>query len=71
MVQPPGHPHREGTLPRQDVGCALARAEQAAMTWTDRFFRHDTVSGWMRSLSSKFPALARRKIGSRRLMPVD
>ncbi len=29
-VQPPSHPHREGTLPRQDVGCALARAEQFA-----------------------------------------
>jgi len=27
-VRPPGHPHREG--PRQDVGCALARAEQSA-----------------------------------------
>jgi hypothetical protein len=29
-VQPPGHPRREGTLPRQDVGCALARAEETA-----------------------------------------
>src|SRR5882757_1401327 len=29
-VQPPSHSHREGTLPRQDVGCALARTEQAA-----------------------------------------
>jgi hypothetical protein len=29
-MQFPGHSHREGTLPVEDVGCALPRAEQAA-----------------------------------------
>jgi hypothetical protein len=29
-VQFPGHSHREGALPVQDIGCALSRAEQAA-----------------------------------------
>jgi hypothetical protein len=30
MLPPVCPTHREGTLPRQDVGCALSRAEQAA-----------------------------------------
>ena len=29
-MQPPRHAHRQGTLALQDIGCALARTEQAA-----------------------------------------